>query len=170
MTVWNLAVRLSHWVLAATVLCTWIEDDGGRLHRMVGYVAVAAVALRGVDAVVERGAGRLTRLRPSPSATLAYLRALQRGTPARHHGHDPLGLWMVWLLWALVLGLGLTGWMSRLDAFWGDEWLQELHARLADLLVLAVAVHVAAVLLMSLLWRENLPRAMITGRKRPLDD
>ena len=29
---------------------------------------------------------------------------------------------MVWLLWIVVLLLGVTGWMSRLDAFWGDDW------------------------------------------------
>ena len=43
-------------------------------------------------------------------------------------GHDPLGVWMIWLLWSLVLLLGVTGWMSRLDAFWGDDGIHEVHA------------------------------------------
>ena len=80
--------------------------------------------------------------------------------------HDPLGLWMVWLLWSLVLLLGITGWLSRLDAFWGDERVQQVHAWLADGLMVAVAVHLIGVALMSWHWRENLPIAMITGRKR----
>jgi cytochrome b len=37
---------------------------------------------------------------------------------------------------------------------------------LADLLMVAVALHLAGVALMSWLWRENLPGAMLTGRKR----
>jgi cytochrome b len=73
---------------------------------------------------------------------------------------------MVWLLWSLVLLLGLTGWMTRLDAFWGNETLHEVHAWLAHALVAAVAVHLAGVAAMSWRWRENLVRAMITGRKR----
>ena len=39
----------------------------------------------------------------------------------------------------------------------------------ADLLMLAVAVHVLAVVVMSVIWRENLPAAMVTGRKRSRD-
>jgi cytochrome b len=76
---------------------------------------------------------------------------------------------MVWLLWSLVLLLGLTGWMSRLDAFWGDERVQDLHAWLADAMLVAVALHLAGVAAMSWHWRENLPASMITGDKRDAD-
>jgi cytochrome b len=73
---------------------------------------------------------------------------------------------MVWLLWLLVLLLGLTGWMSRLDAFWGDDLVHGVHSLLADLLAVAAAVHVVAVVAMSVIWRENLTAAMMTGIKR----
>jgi cytochrome b len=45
------------------------------------------------------------------------LRALRHGRAPRQAGHDPLGLWMVWLLWTLVVLLGLAVWISRFDAF-----------------------------------------------------
>ena len=80
--------------------------------------------------------------------------------------HDPFGLWMIWLLWSLVLLLGLTGWMTRLDAFWGDETLHDVHAWLAHALIAAVVLHLAGVAVMGWRWRENLVLAMITGRKR----
>lgn len=35
---------------------------------------------------------------------------------------------------ALVLALGMTGWMQTLDAFWGEAWLQELHEIIASTL------------------------------------
>jgi len=95
--------------------------------------------------------------------TLDYL----RGGARRTIGHDPLGVWMVWLLWALVLLLAVTGWMSRLDAFWGDDRVHAVHAVLADILIVAVALHLAGVAVMSWRWRENLPAAMLSGRKRP---
>jgi cytochrome b len=75
---------------------------------------------------------------------------------------------MVWLLWIVVLLLGVTGWMSRLDAFWGDDGIHDIHALLADVLLVAVIVHLVGVAAMSWLWRENLPASMITGYKRPL--
>lgn len=167
--VWDAPVRVLHWALALTIVADFIHDDGDRLHRTIGYVAVAFVALRLLWAALTRGTGGRAALLPSPRATLAYCRALLRGRPPRAPGHDPLGLWMVWLLWLLVLLLGLTGWMSRLDAFWGDDTVHAVHSWLADALLAAVCVHAIAVLAMSWLWRENLPRAMLTGRKRPFD-
>ena len=162
MKVWDPVVRSLHWTLAALVVFDLVYDDGGWGHRMVGYAAAVVVLLRLTWAAVSGGHS----LKPSISATLAYVRLLRRGTPPRSAGHDPLGLWMVWLLWTLVLLLGLTGWMSRLDAFWGDDRVHDAHAVLAYLLMAAVAVHVLGVVVMSVLWKENLPAAMITGIKR----
>jgi len=161
--VWDVAVRLLHWLLAGLVIFCWIQDDGGQVHRTAGYVAAGAVVARLLwAATLARGHGSLASLKPSVSATLAFVRA----RAPRCIEHDPLGLWMVWLLWLLVLLLALTGWMSRLDAFWGDERVQNIHAWLADGLLAAVALHLLGVGAMSWRWRENLPGAMLTGRKR----
>lgn len=155
-------MRLTHWSLAAVVLyCSW-QDSGDRLHRWVGYVGFGAVVLRLAWSLVARGAARLAHLKPSLRETLAWLQA---GAP-RRAAHDPLGLWMVWLLWALVALLALTGWMSRLDAFWGDERVTDVHGWLALALQASVVVHLLGVAAMSWHWRENLPRAMVDGRKR----
>jgi cytochrome b len=164
--VWHPVVRLLHWTLAVLIVVDWIYDDGGYAHRMVGYAAVVVVLLRLTWAAVSRSHADL---RPSITKTSSYLGLLLRGKPPRSMGHDPLGLWMVWLLWLLVLLLGLTGWMSRLDVFWGDDRVHDLHALLADVLAMAVVLHLAGVAVMSLLWKENLPAAMVTGTKRPRD-
>ena len=88
------------------------------------------------------------------------------GRVHRSLGHNPLGQWMAYLLWVLILTLALTGWMSRLDEFWGEEWLTDLHEALADGLMACLAVHLLGVAAMSRMQGENLVRAMITGRKR----
>ena len=160
--VWGAAVRLLHWTLAALVVFDFVVDDGGPVHRGVGYVAAAAVVLRLARAAFANGEQGMAALKPSLDRTFAYLR---NGTP-RTIGHDPLGLWMVWLLWTLVVLLGVTGWMTHLDAFWGDDRVQAVHAVLAYVLLAAAVLHVAGVATMSWRWRENLPKAMITGRKR----
>lgn len=163
MKVWDPIVRLLHWALAILVVFDLVYDDGGYTHRMVGYAAAAVVLLRLSWVMIARGQGSLM---PSVPATLTYLRLLLRGRPPRARGHDPLGLWMVWLLWILVLLLGVTGWMSRLDAFWGDDTVHDAHTLLADLLIGAVLFHLLGVALMSVLWKDNLPAAMITRVKR----
>jgi cytochrome b len=102
--VWDAAVRLLHWLLAGLVLFAYfIEDDGGWVHRTIGYVAVGAVCSRLLWAGLCEGANGFAALRPSLRKTLAYGR---EGAP-RTVAHDPFGLWMVWLLWLLVLLLGL---------------------------------------------------------------
>jgi cytochrome b len=163
--VWDLAVRLLHWSLAALVLFDFYQDDGGWPHRWIGYAAAGVVVARLSWAVFASGAASVAALKPSLARTLAYLRDGAPRTP----GHDPLGLWMIWLLWALVLLLGVTGWMSRLDAFWGDDLIRDVHAALAQALLIAVAVHLSGIAAMSWRWRENLIAAMLGGRKRPLD-
>lgn len=165
MKVWDPVVRSCHWTVAALVIFDLIYDDGGRAHRVVGYVAAAIVLFRLTWAALSRGHS----IRPSFAETRAYLRLLFAGKPPRRQGLDPLGLWMVWLLWLLVLALGVTGWMSRLDLFWGDDTVHELHALLASVLAAAVAIHVFSVCAMSVVWRENLPAAMVSGRKRPAE-
>lgn len=51
------------------------------------------------------------------------------------------------------------------EPFW-VEALEEIHEFLADVMILLIAVHIAGVLFESLLFRENLIRSMINGRKR----
>jgi hypothetical protein len=58
---------------------------------------------------------------------------------------------------------GVSGYAAQADA---AEWLEDAHGALAWALLAVVIVHVAGVALSSLMHRENLVGAMITGRKR----
>lgn len=49
----------------------------------------------------------------------------------------------------------------RVEAFWSDA-----HSLLVDVMLILIGIHIAGVIVSSLLHRENLVRAMITGKKR----
>lgn len=162
---WAWPVRLCHWSLAGLLIINFVADSGDYTHRLVGYITVGIVIVRLMWGTVSRSNGRLRALRPSVPETFRYLGHLRRGVVPRFAGHNPLAIWMIWLIWLLVLLLGVTGWMSRLDAFWGDDAIHLAHALLADLLLGCIGLHLAAVVLMSILLKESLPLSMLVRRR-----
>jgi len=72
---------------------------------------------------------------------------------------------MMFGLMALVLSLGVTGYMQGSDAFWGEEWVQELHEALASTLIAFAGLHALAAIVMGRIERTNLVAAMVTGVK-----
>lgn len=165
--VWDPFVRLFHWsVVGACALNLTILDDGKFAHRWIGYGVLALLTLRLVWGVVGSRHARFNDFVPGPRGLIAYLGALARGREPRFLGHNPAAAVMILALMALLAAIGVTGWMQTLDAFWGYEWVEELHEGLANGLIVLVVVHVAAAVFESLRHRENLIRSMITGRKR----
>lgn len=73
---------------------------------------------------------------------------------------------MMVILMVLLAAVCITGWMQTLDAFWGVMWVQNVHAVIANVIVALAFIHVFAAILESIVHRENLVLAMITGRKR----
>jgi cytochrome b len=73
------------------------------------------------------------------------------------------------MLMALLVLLALstlTGAMQVTVRFFGVWWVEDTHAYASDAVMILVVVHVAGVAMVSLLQRENLVRAMFSGRKR----
>ena len=167
--VWDLFVRVFHWSLVGCMAGAYlgIELGGPRwLHEWLGYAALALVAARLVWGFVGQGHARFASFVPGPGRLWAYVRALLRGREPRHLGHNPAAAVMILFLLAMVAAIGTTGFLMSTDAFWGDEAMEELHATLVDITLVAVGLHVAAAVYESRRHGENLIKAMFTGRKR----
>ncbi len=164
--VWDRFVRLFHWSLVScTVLNYFVLEEGKTLHQWTGYLASAWVVARIVWGFIGSPHARFANFVPLPRHVRQHLRTLLRGQPEYHAGHNPLGALMMLALMGLVLTLGVTGWLQTTDTYWGEEWLQDLHALLANSLVALAGLHAMAALVMGRIERTRLVKAMFTGVK-----
>lgn len=167
--VWRLSLRVAHWALAGSVLaCLWLHE-GGPWHLRLGYLALAVTVWRITTGWIGPVPDRFSSFVKGPRDTLAYLHDLLHRREARHLGHNPLGAWMIVALLAAALVAALSGALYDTDRFWGHEGLYRLHQIGGWAFAVLVPLHLAGVLLSSVLQRENLVRAMISGRKRGPD-
>ncbi|MBB5754050.1 cytochrome b [Prosthecomicrobium pneumaticum] len=165
--VWDPVVRLFHWtVVAGVVLNLFVLEPGKTAHRTVGYTIAAALAIRLVWGFVGTRHARFADFFPTPRRLARYLGALRRGEEARMLGHNPLAAVMMLTLMALLAATATTGWMTTLDAFWGEKSLEEVHGTLGNAIMVLAALHAFAALFESWRHRENLVWSMVTGRKR----
>ncbi len=177
--IWELPVRLFHWMFAASCSVAWLSGDDPRytdLHLYAGYLAVGLVMFRLGWGLIGGRYARFGQFVLGPGAVLGHLRHLFDPSRRQDHGHNPAGALAILVMLGLVLLLGLTG----LIVLGGEEGFGPLagvfsiaqgigvhgwHDWLAWVLLAVVMLHLAGVALESLLQRQNLPRAMITGLK-----
>ena len=163
--VWPGWQRGLHAALGLAVITALWTHEGGRIHEVAGYVALAAAALRGLLGLAGPRGARFAGFVRGPRATWAYGRQLLAGRAPRHLNHNPLGAWMVLLLLVLAGAAGASGALYVTDRFWGEAWVIGLHAATAWPLLALVPLHVAGVLHASFVHHENLAAAMWHGRK-----
>lgn len=165
--VWDWPLRLYHWALAGSVLAAWFTPNAyDTLHRVAGYSVLGLLAFRliwGFSGSRYSRFGPFVRLlRAAPR----YLLSLMRGHVGRYLGLNPAGAAMAVMLLVLLAVSTVTGWMSVTVRFFGVPWVEETHRWSSDLALVLVVIHVAGVLLMCALQKENLVWSMLTGRKR----
>jgi len=164
--VWDLPTRVFHWLLAASFVGAFATAESERLrdvHVLLGYTMLGLVAFRLLWGVIGTRYARFRSFAFGPRSVLAYVRSLFTRSPRHHLGHNPAGSWAIYALLALTVLAGATGYATYNDI--GGGWMEEAHEAAASALLAVVIVHIAGVFVSSLLHRENLVRAMVTGTK-----
>ncbi|MGD2055966.1 MAG: cytochrome b/b6 domain-containing protein [Gammaproteobacteria bacterium] len=178
--VWDPLVRIFHWslVLGFTIAYVSGEEFPG-LHIYSGYAVFGLLLLRLVWGVIGTRHARFSDFVYRPAVIAAFLRDTLLLRARRYLGHNPAGgamilLMLVTLVLTAVSGIAVTGIESGsgpLAVLAGssellEEVVEELHEFMANLMVLLVVVHVAGVIAESVIHRESLVKAMVTGRKQ----
>jgi cytochrome b len=184
--VWDLPLRLFHWVLVivvvAAIVAQKIGGDAMAWHFRFGYAALTLVLFRIVWGLVGSRYARFSEFVKGPSTIMVYVKGLRTGSAVKALGHNPLGSLSVLALLAMVLVQAVSGLFSSdehhhhgplaryLNETWVDR-ISEFHADVSGTLIyILIGLHLAAIAYYYFFKKDNLVRAMITGDKEVATD
>lgn len=166
MLVWDVPTRVFHWLLVVSFAGAFLTAESERyrdIHVVLGYTLLGLIAFRLMWGFVGSRYAQFRSFLFKPGEIAAYVASLLKAKPEHYAGHNPAGSVAVFALLALGITSGVTGVLIFQDV--GGDVLEELHDLVSYGMLVVVGLHVAGVLISSVMHRENLVRAMITGLK-----
>lgn len=188
--VWDIAVRTFHWSLVVAFTIAYLtEDDFETLHVYAGYLVLGLISFRVVWGLIGTRHARFSDFVCSMKTTELYLKSILTGTPKHYLGHNPAGGMMILVMLVSLFLLSYSGMATYAEdgkgplaqteisiittAYAHDshhrsakgEFWEEIHEFLANFTLLLILLHLTGVVASSLVHRENLIKAMISGKK-----
>lgn len=178
--VWDLPLRLFHWLLAVTLVGSWATQELGTAwmdwHVRLGYTALALVLFRLLWGFVGSRHARFASFLTDPATALSYARAFVAGRPPATPGHSALAGWAI-VAMLLSVGLQAVSGLFQTDDFliqgpWyhaAPEWLRdlmhEIHEVNINFLYALVSIHLTVIA--TYRWRlgSDIVRGMVIGRR-----
>ena len=178
--VWDLPLRMFHWMLALLVTISIVSAHIGgnamQIHLRSGYTIVTLLLFRILWGFFGGTHARFAAFVRGPAAAIAHLKALRRANARRHLGHNPAGGWSVMLMLGVLLVQAGTGLFSNDDIStegplaklvskaWSDR-ITGIHDINAVVLYVLIGLHLAAIAFYFFHQRDNLVKPMLTGFK-----
>lgn len=158
--IWDSFVRLSHWLMVGLLVAMWwtAENDYMEWHLRIAPLLGGLLIARIVWGFVGSESARFRTFVRGPKAVVAHLKELKQGSHQPTNSHNPAGGWAVVVLLALLLAQFVSGLMASDGFFYQGplanwlgsdraEQMTDIHELVFDLLVIAVAVHIIAIIL-----------------------
>ena len=183
--VWDLPVRLFHWVLVLLLVVSFTTGKLGGTwlvwHFRSGYCILSLVLFRIVWGLIGSQTARFSSFIRGPRRVFAYGRSLFGGSADFHAGHNPMGGLMIVLMLVLLLLQATTGLFTDDDistrgplADKASDAMVSLFTRIhrinINVILACVVLHIGAALFYLGVKKDNLMKPMITGVKAVPDD
>ena len=174
--VWDLPLRLFHWLLVAGIVGSLISVNIGgnalEYHAYFGYSILTLLIFRLVWGFVGSTHARFASFFPSPAKIMNYL----QGNSPRVLGHNPIGALSVFALLFVLCVQVFTGlFVDDEISFQGPfakyasnsvvSFLSEIHEGNQVVIYTLITIHIAAIWAYKKFKGENLIKPMITGDK-----
>ena len=171
--VWDLPVRLTHWLLAALIAFSWwsVKYHHTDWHIWSGFAILTLLLFRLMWGVVGSSTARFANFVRGPRQLVRYLRGDWRGL-----GHTPLGALSILALYFFTLSQVLLGLFNEDDdgLFAGPlanhlspdttDKIRDLHETNFYILLGLIGLHIAAIIYFRVVRGKKLTKPMITGR------
>src|ERR1700691_2593883 len=179
--VWDLGVRVFHWLAVAAVATASVTGLFGPLNLLDIHLAAGAalgglVAFRMLWGFMGPTYARFSSFPVHLTAINADVAGFVDGRRPRYRGHNPLGSLMALALLAIISlsvmtgvitlgGVDKQGPLAFATPYAAGKAAQRVHLVLAYGLLALIAGHLLGVAYESIQAGANLPLAMITGKK-----
>ncbi|MGZ5029115.1 MAG: cytochrome b/b6 domain-containing protein [Methylobacter sp.] len=173
--VWDLPLRLFHWLLVLGVLGAYVTADyGGSLidwHGRFGALVLGLLIFRVIWGFTGTLHARFASFVPTPTRIVSYLNGDWHG-----QGHTPISGLAVFALLGTLLFLAFTGLFANDDIAFQGPWLHLVakpvsdsisgwHAKAFEILKVLLILHIAAIGFYQQFKKRNLVKPMLTGNK-----
>lgn len=174
--IWDLPLRIFHWLLVSAFVVDYLtEDELLGIHVWAGYLMIALLIFRLIWGFFGNEYARFSQFLCSPLASFHYAKDLITGHPKRYLGHNPAGALMIVLLLLSLLATTVTGLavygadqaagpLAMIGSQHEERW-EEIHEFFANFSLMLVLIHIAGVVIESIIHKESLVKAMWHGFK-----
>ena len=174
--VWDLPVRIFHWLLVLCIIGSIISVNLGgnaiEFHAYFGYSTLTLLIFRITWGFVGSTHARFASFIPNREKILNYL----QGNAPKVLGHNPIGALSVFAL-LFVLGvqvitglfvddeIAFQGPLAKYVPNWVVSFLSEIHEGNQVVIYTLITIHIAAILYYKKFKGEDLIKPMISGDK-----
>ena len=178
--VWDLAVRIFHWLLVLLIVASWAtakaKGNWMTWHMYSGYTILVLVLFRIAWGVIGSTHARFSSFIYGPSRVIAYVFRQPPLKSVAYLGHNALGGWMIVVLLVCLLVQVGTGLCANDDIVtdrplvkWISKDLSDrmtgLHHVGFNVLLALLALHICGALFYLFFRKDNLIVPMFTGVK-----
>ena len=178
--VWDIPVRLFHWLLVLLVVTLFVTGKLGgnwlEWHKRAGFSVLGLVAFRILWGFVGSHHARFVNFLRGPTVVFAYIKGVMHKDSRHYAGHNPLGALSVVTMLGVILLQSVLGLFSNDDLMLEGPYaslvskavsdqVTVLHKLNADLILILVGIHLAAIAFSWFYKKQNLVKPMFTGVK-----
>ncbi len=111
MIVWDLPLRLYHWLLVICVVSAYITADWNdrNIHQFFGMAVLGLCVFRFIWGFIGSPSAKFYYLIKSPSIVISYVIQVLKRKAHTSAGHSPLGGWATIALISITSWFAITG-------------------------------------------------------------